>query len=545
MNSRKNVFYIIVLLLGSYSSFGFSATSFTPSRTPDPITYSPYTDYQIDYNVTVGGHTDYVLGYLPKNRLGILRNRPLVMIMHGQGSGSGFGDGNYFKKMAQHLAQNGFAVVRPDWQTGQYAAANHASQMTYAKDVLRENLDRVYSLYGQYLSNDVVLIGHSVGGGVSIRYANVVNGHTIGNRKLSLKSIVALAPSPKIPDMRETRRLQSVSDSLLVIIPHGDRDIWGEKDADTNLMATGIKLYDDTGIEWYTSSNNAKTFPEKDLMFIYKKGKHQGTYGHSSLANDANINGYINAYLRLHLYNDSRYQKYFKYRYKPESLESSLGIVQSHADRYKLPVANFSKKSSRYFYGGSSTAQGRIYTARSNGVGEIVLGADNSWKSDQYSPHDTQVLNVSWDRQGNSGFSALRFRYYSNKKKDLRNYNYLSFRLTQVSNGSGNSDYYNPNGNPLDFKLRLFNNNGTYSNSIWVSEFEQEVSYPIRQKLRVGVDHLREDVTKHIMQTVMIPLSAFDWSSGGGDFNFNGVRELKFYFYGKGRISIDNIEYLQ
>ncbi len=121
--------------------------------------------------------------------------------------------------------------------------------------------------------------------------------------------------------------------------------------------------------------------------------------------------GYVVAYLNLHVNGDSRYQAYFKGQKHPKGLDSQLEIFQQHMTPEKLVVANFKKKSNRYLYNNNNAKVGRIYKQLKDNTGIINYEVGDSWKMDKYSPHKTQVMNASWDRQGSGGTSRLRFVY--------------------------------------------------------------------------------------------------------------------------------------
>ena len=174
---------------------------------------------------------------------------------------------------------------------------------------------------------------------------------------------------------------------------------------------------------------------------------------------------------------------------------------------------------------------------------EIEVG--NSWEMDPFSPHKAKVLNAEWIRgTGVSGSSRLRFRYYTSKMPDIRNYRYLSFRVAQRSMGHGEEDPFNPDEDSLDFKVRLFHSDSQYSILVKLSDYNQKIPYPKTKRIRVGSDDTSTDVTKHPMHTVLLPLSAFKKSNGSA-LDMSEIKEIKFYFYGKGRITMDSIEFIK
>ena len=525
-----------MILLGSF--YCWATDIYEALIPPDPKTHKPYYYQEAHEYVWIDGEDRYVRFFMPKTSYKgyLMTNRPLVIILCGNGFTSGYNQ-KYYEKLGRHLAKNGFFVIKPDWKTSFYNDIEEKLQS--AKEALISSIDHVYDRYEPYLSNDVALIGHSVGGAAVVRFANEVNGYTANGHQIDLRSIISMGASPKYHDMNEKRSLYYVSDSILFMDTSGDADSWGSKQ--NGVMKTGLKLYDDTGSDYISSSG----YPEKDFIYFHRQSSNYN-FKHSAFALDMNVAGYINAYLRLHIYKDTRYRYFFKYKRSFNSKSSWLRVYQQHHEKYKWVVASFEKESEDYFYGSSSTIRkGRIYTQRYQDQGTMEIEVGNSWEMDPFSPHKAKVLNAEWIRgTGVRGSSRLRLRYYDSKMPDIRNYRYLSFRVAQRTMGYNEEDPFNPDGDSLDFKVRLFHSDSQYSKLVKLSDYNQKIPYPKIKRMRVGVDQVFADVTKHPMHSVLLPLSAFKKSNGSA-LDMSEIKEIKFYFYGKGRITMDSIEFIK
>jgi len=548
---KQNFFRFCALVF-----FCASNQLFAVSKAPDPYTHQPYAYEEMSYNVNVDGVSYYVRGFLPKlnGKSAPMTNRPLVIIMHGHGysspadpSGNGHHcpDDACYIELAKHLARNGYVVIRPDWDSGDYSHGDTEFQLLSAQKALIANIQMVYGLYDANLSDKIALIGHSVGGAGIVRYANDVNGFIINGKSLKLKSLISMGASVKPLGMDETKSLYRVTRSFLTMDTAHDRDSWGAKY--DNVMKTGFKLLDDAGFEGSIFGSVASNFPTRDSLFFYRSDANQNTspFSHKSFTVNKAVIGYAVAYLNLHVNGDNRYQSYFKHKLRPKGLPEKLEIYQQHMEPEKRVVANFKQKSRHYLYNNSGTRVGRIRKELGGGNGTIKTQAGDSWKMDRFSPHKTQVMNVSWDRRNSGNSSRLRFVYYNNHRPDVRDYRYLSFRISQRTSGFDWPDRVNPEGDPMDFYVRLFQSNNRYSRLVPLSEYGQEVPYPkVRRQLVAGSGGTYMDVTKHVMHTVLLPLKAFT-KDNGQKLDLRQLKEIKFYFTGKGAITLDSLEFIK
>ena len=432
-------------------------------------------------------------------------NLPLVILMHG--NGFHFKHYNYLQK---HLARNGFMVASISWDSWNFQNSGHYLNIF---NQIRTHILHLYGSfqYRNYLSSDIVLMGHSRGGMAAIRYFDIPK-----DLGLNLKSIVAMAPSPQSYDMPLEFDLDNETKSVLFLYGSADTDVNGTKQ--NGVMKTAFKLYDDIATESsYWVFNKA---PEKDMIYLKDFG-HKIFTDKAAWPGDPNalaspekdaIKGYINGYLQVHVKNNSLLKTYYKYQNRPASLDANIELFHQHSERVKTVLANFENGSSN-----TNTAGGTI--TKNSKIEQFTVG--NSWQMDDRSPHHTKVAQIRWNKN-NFITPYVRFKYPNGK--NLTNYKYLAIRVGQVVN----SDYNN--NNDKDFYIRLRSTNGKVS-TVKLSNYGK-LAYDM---------HPLVGNNKSYMTTFMIPLKDFrnvDFSS------FDSVY-LRFNASGhsQGEIVIDNIDF--
>jgi pimeloyl-ACP methyl ester carboxylesterase len=475
---------------------------------PDPITMKSYNwvrkiDYKLQFSTDSGRiyfpTTSPLFNAPPAAKL------PLVILMHG--NGYSFKHYNYIQK---HLAKNGFIVASIRWDS--YGFQFNSKYLEIFNEI-RSHLLHLYGAfqYSNYLSTDVVLMGHSRGGMAAIRYFDIPK--DIG---LNLKSIVSLAPSPQSYDMPIEFDLDDETKSVLFLYGSADSDVNGTKL--NGVMKTAFKLYDDIATEssyWVFNKS-----PERDMIFLEdfnhriftEKENWPGDINALASPEKDAIMGYINGYLQLHVKNNSLFKTYYKYQSRPASLDAGIELFHQHSDRVKTVLANFENGSSN-----TNTAGGAI--SKGFNIDKFVVG--NSWQLDNQSPHHTKVLQLQWDKK-NFFVPYVKFSY--SNYKNLTNYNYLALRIGQVNGSSYNSN------SDKDLYVRLRStNNATFT--LKLSDYG-----------RLAYDYnLIGAVNKSFMTTFMIPLKDFR------NVDLSHVKDLYLQFnvngHTKGEVVIDNIEF--
>ncbi len=503
------------------------------SALPDPYKTTEYNASRHEYRLTIDGVRRDVVAYLPvpENPMLAVVDRPIIVLLHA--TGGNYGPDSY-KGMMEFLAKNGFVVVAPTWDAHAYSVvdqnADTASEVYGSPArVIKTVIDDSYRRFEAHtFSDQVVLMGHSVGGAGVVRAADAIGNTWIHDRRVRIKSVVAMAPAPKDRDMRERHALAGKSSSFLVMMVAKDEDIHGIGSPDS-VRDTGFKLYDVAGSEENLSANAAALYPDKDLLFI-KGGSHSTFRG-----TDPSLSGtmysyrrfaaaYVNAYLRRHVYGEKVYDAYLLDGVRSPSSPDTLVYRQAHSSKNKLVVENFQRGqgSTGSFYGGGSSSVGRIISSST----ALSFTRENSHRLTD-SPHATRVLVTTW----NTGATPyLEFDYANDQRVDVSQYKYLGIRIGQIHNHRHNEV---DTGKDLSVRLLTMSN----GSRVLSDGARMHVPYPFREWVRPQGQGTAE-ATKSAMHTVIIPLDSF-----GAGVNLKNVDGLRIYLPGKGQVQIDNIEF--
>ncbi|WP_152538509.1 alpha/beta hydrolase [Aquimarina macrocephali] len=449
--------------------------------------------------------------YMP---VGGFSNYPLALIMHGNGFAY-----NEYDILQKHLAKHGIASASIQWDSGKHDLSVN-TEMT-------KHINWLFNQYPQ-LINSIALIGHSMGGGAVVRFADDLETTTGKN----VKSVVSLAPALQ-HDMNVKHNLISTIKGLLIIYSGNDEDRYGAKSFDGREQS-GFKFYDECSAEGSTFSN---LFPAKDMIF-FKDGRHTMytdraqqplNYQYSGVNQNKVINAYILAHLKLYLQNHPEYNQFFKYQRRPSNMPQNdvSEFYQQHTDAKKSVLANFENNSSTQNYAGGDIVKS------SSGI--ITMKVGNSWKLHSYSPHHTKAMRITWTKR-NVGSSFVKFKYPSSR--NLSSYSFLSIRASQIY-----KNIYNTTDKEQDFYIRLKDKQGIYSKKVKISDFGI-IPYPIKHSgstilpLQTPISKL----TKSAMTSTLIPLSAF-----GNNINLSNIKEVFLVFdvpgHETGAIMIDNLEF--
>lgn len=441
-------------------------------------------------------------------------NYPFALIMHGHGFNY-----NEYSVLQRHLAKHGIASASIQWNSAKHDLSVN-TEMT-------KHINWLFNQYPQ-LINSIALIGHSMGGGAVVRFADDLE-TTTGK---DIKSVISLAPALQ-HDMNVKHNLINTIKGLLVIYSGNDEDRYGVKSFDGREQS-GFKFYDECSTEAQTFSN---TFPAKDMIF-FKDGRHimytdrsqePINYQYSGINQNKVINAYILAHLKLHLENHLQYDQFFKYQRKPINMPVNdvSEFYQQHTDAKKSVLANFENNSATQNY------QGGAIVKSSTGITTLKVG--DSWKLHSYSPHHTKAMRITWTKR-NVGSSFVKFNYPSSY--NLSSYSFLSIRASQIYNNINNTT-----NKAQDFYISLKDKQGTYSKKVKLSDFGM-IPYPIKHSgntilpLQTPISNL----TKSAMVSTLIPLKAF-----GNHINLSNIKEVILLFnvpgHEKGAIMIDNLEF--
>ena len=388
-------------------------------------------------------------------------NRPLVFIMHGGGFRH---DQSYcttrdqkecYAAIIKHLASYGFVVVSADWQSGTWLNRDGDPEIT--KSNISEILKETYVRWNTFLSNEIVVIGHSRGGAAVMQVANhwleinqlANSGDQSVNQQLQLKAVVSLAAfqTRTLATQREWNQ-DNVLPAALFMLGSFDRDVSSSiapivtipGDPDGRIVkGSPFNLYDGLGVEY----NGDLSQPYRDFIYQFS-GNHDMFNAEYVDSNSYHVVGPINAFLQVHVSDDLDYQTYFSEQRRINSVPLKIKIggkyysnryYQQHDDPTKLVLSNFENVNTAHqlFYGG---VPGNASIGQVSVDNELDIDSRFSWEydsdvqRDRHMVHDTAYLNVRWnDLQSDE--NQIRFIYNDSEKPNVEDYKYLSLRAGQ------------------------------------------------------------------------------------------------------------------
>lgn len=448
----------------------------------NPITRKDYPDdpIELEHEIHIWGQKySKELIYMPSADNGIAPGRfPLAVLLHGRTY-----DYDAYTSIQRRLAHNGIASI-----SVQYSQTHSEADYdeTYFYEVFEETLKDIYTDQG-YGSNPlhgrvlpiISIIGHSMGGGLAVYAANrLVEEDAYG---LRVRSVMALAPNPQAD--KDWHLTPETTQGLLVL--------FGSNDADpgvNSIWNSGFYTYDRSGHlqNEYTNSYSKHAFT-KSLVYL-KGGDHQSYLDNSIGATHDTATGYIAAYARWSLLNDQSYRVYFRHG-QPLDTPTPVSVLTS--EPYRRVLENFEGTSIHFnTLGGQNTFK---YLDIEHDYSAYFTGA---------SAHHTDALRLKWSSVGNANetptatfripMPMMGFTDYRN----LSGLKYFSFRAGQINDSKTNTS--NPD---ILIRFSYFNEGAHYSQSRHLSDFGT-IPFPFA--------HGQAAKTKSIMNTIIVPLCAFD-----------------------------------
>jgi dienelactone hydrolase len=451
------------------------------------------------------------------------KSYPLVVLVHGNSSKqSSYKGYNY---LLTHLAKNGFIAASIYLKTDMGALGRAW--------VLLKHLDVLKKKFGTTAAKDVGIMGHSRGGEAVVKAAHLNHQQGSGH---AIKAIISLAPT----DHYGREKLSgSWAAPYLVIYGSMDGDVCGgtvwidwKKKAP---MRTGFSLYDRaSGVEksmvFVYGACHCRfntEWGDKDL-FYSSMGAKDKSKAISANAHQKIVKGYMTAFFRMHLNNESQWGGIFKGEWIPATVKQADGgkvklyIQHETTTSNKIEVDNFEGVHSQTSWK-KSTIKGTVDDGNTLPVDPVE---DELHARDDQSPHDTAGLLLRWDQPSD----RLRFEIPATQR-NVKKYKAVSFRVTQVTGST-----INPSGKVQDLYLTLKDTKGK-SRSVKASKFG-EIPPPHERQIAT--------YTKSAMCTLRIPLHAFTIKVPGVDpVDLKNVESLTFHFKAKsqGEIEIDSVEF--
>lgn len=404
--------------------------------------------------------------------------RPLVLIYHALGVE--YGD---YRELGLRLASHGFVV----------ASLEHSTR-------LDEAIDFIDSEIGAFLTDDVVLIGHSAGGDLMIqRRAQPAE----AGRKV--QAMVLMAPrvdSSLFPNYA----LSGVSAFLgLHWVRDNDPATWGAPVlGNGGLRRSVFRIYDRAGVD----------FMNPEALALFKHFVFFDYGGHEN-QNLSGVLAYTTSFLRRHVYGDLGQDQHLKLMSPPAQLaQADHPVSQQHEEPDRVLLASFEEggaQANPAAFDGLAR-EGVSFDASPSG---IVFAA-----SDPFSPHDLGVLRFNFEPRTAAEHSVT---VLLDGSVPIDGMNYLSFRITQEYHPETSSA-----GGTVDFDIVVHSEGAEHRVS---SEDYQRLTFPVVAPAVVLTQTSQVvDATKNAMRTYLIPLDDFGLADPGSvqavtfDFTDSGER---------------------
>jgi len=406
---------------------------------------------------------------------------PLVVIVHGNGHLY-----TSYDFVLKHLAKNGCIAASIHLNGGMNGLGR--------ANVLFKHLPLLQSVFGQHLQNHIGLMGHSRGGEAILKAARLNQQSALG---YSIEALLSLAPT----DQYGTEVLGPPwATPYLVLYGSRDGDVAGWPPSSGVVVAgysvreCGFSLYD-----------RAAGTP-KHMVFVYG-ASHNGFITTNSDALDA-IDptmqqavtlAYVNAFFRLHVQHDVRFEGIFSGDWEPPSV-SATGVklyVQSRSPDQRT-VDDFSGGPWTTSTIGGANSVTQMGLAAQPSKGKLCDYSMASPGLDPLSPHDDQGLSVRWANAG----ARIEWSIPQGPLRDVSGFAAISVRASQKAESGSNP----PNAAQI-LRIGLKDANGN-ERLVRNSAFT-ELPYPdMRQNVMTFVGPV--DFTKSAMNTLRIPLRSYN-----------------------------------
>jgi len=491
------------------------AGSFEYNDGPITVTDDGGGSVTLDRKAVVYFPADFAGGTTPAQISGALANYPIVVAVHGNsGALTSYQGYNY---LLEHWARNGFIAASVHLQPGMNG--------TGRARVLFAHLTALKSKFGAKASNNIGIMGHSRGGEAVAIAARLNQQEGLGH---DINAVISLAPT----DQHTFENLGGAwATPYLVVYGSMDGDVAG----DTPAGSSGFRLYDRASGE------------RKCMVFVYGSthGRYNTVWGDTDItagwsklgptdipklispdAHQKVAKGYMTAFFRRHLRNETQWDGVFKGEWRPAAVEAADGgAVKLYIQYQDVAVQEID-----HFEGphtATSWQTSSIFGAVDDGNTLPVDPNENTMATlDSHTPHQTSGLLLRWD----GASDRIRFDLPAGQR-DISGFQAVSFRITQKYLSASN-----PAGIPQDLYLAL-RDGGGMSRAIRVSRLA-EIPPPHERHYSI--------YTKSAMRTVRIPLAVYKIAVlGTVPIDLTNVENISFEFNANptGEIEIDNVEF--
>lgn len=435
-----------------------------------------------------------------------LPNYPLIVVVHGNGHSY-----TSYDFLLQHLARNGF-VAASIHLNGGMAALGRAN-------MLFDHLAILNPAFGAKLQNNIGIMGHSRGGEAVLKAARLNQQQGLGH---SINAIISLAPTDQYG---HEDLAPPWATPYFVLYGSRDGDITG------GIWTSGYTV-PQTGFALYDRSSGAN----KQMVFVHR-ASHNGFINFNEnfsgeaascipVADQQKITlAYMNAFFRMHLRADARWEGMFTGDWMPPSVSATGATLQVQFRRPGQSVLDDFQANAVWTTSSSGGTVGATGLPVTPSEGRL---RDHPSASgiDPLSPHDSNGMRVRWDSAGDRVDWAVPAAM-----SDVSGFSALSIRIGQVAGSAIN---------PVDVaqNLRIALKDGANNErAIRVGAFTQ-LPYPdVRPN---------NAFTKSALLSVRIPLSAYTIVCAGQvQVDLTDVSSLGLLFSetSAGEIGIDELEF--
>ena len=451
----------------------------------------------------------------PAGISGALANYPIVVVVHGNSSAlTSYQGYNY---LLEHWARNGFIAASIHLQPGMRG--------TGRARVLFAHLTALKSKFGAKAANNIGIMGHSRGGEAVAIAARLNQLESLGH---DINAVISLAPT----DRYTFENLGGAwATPFLVVYGSMDGDVAGS----TPAGGSGFRLYDRASGE------------RKCMVFVYGSthGRYNTVWGDTDItapwsnlgptdipklisadAHQKIAKGYMTAFFRRHLRNETQWDGIFKGEWRPAAVEAADG---GNVKLY-IQYQDVGMREVDHFEGPHTAVSWQISSILGSVDDGNTLPVDPNENLmatlDSHTPHQTSGLLLRWD----GAADRIRFDLPAGQR-DVSAFQAISFRITQKYLSASN-----PAGLPQDLYVAL-RDGGGMSRAIKAGRLAE-----------IPPPHERHNplYTKSAMRTVRIPLAVYKIAVlGTVPVDLTNVESIAFEFNANpaGEVEIDNVEF--
>ena len=435
-----------------------------------------------------------------------LADYPLIVIIHGNGH-------NYinYDFLLQHFARNGFVAASIHLNNGMSALGR--------ANMLFEHLAIIKPAFGPKLQNNIGVMGHSRGGEAVIKAARLNQQQALGH---GINALIALGPTDQYG-----HEVLAAPWATPFFVLYGSRD----GDITGGIWTPGYSV-PQTGFALYDRADGAN----KHMVFV-ERASHNGFINFNEnfsgeaascvppLDQQKVTLAYMNAFFRMLLRADTRWDGMFSGEWKPPSVAATGIRMQSQSRTTGQSTLDDFQSNTVWTTSSSGAAVA--------GTGLTVTPSEGKLHNhamdpgiDAQSPHDSKGLKAQWSSSGNRIDWAV-----PPAMKNVSGFAVISIRLGQVALSA-----LNPANLAQNMRIAL-KDGANNERAVRVSAFH-ELAYP---DIRPTPAY-----TKSALISVRIPLSAYTIVCAGQvQVNLSDIVSVGMVFSETvaGEIDIDEIEF--